>query len=214
MGSDFSRPKGKTELEDREAAGLWNAIALANKIGESKVVININVIKKINETILKDSVPESAGKFRTRGQDVNPLPCIEPPLGTEVYSNMVEFEKNLIHKFTLIPKFIDKKHKKIYRKWVDDIFDLASWIQHQIVAIRPFCDANGRTARLMTNIILKRFNFPLSDIKHEGDDKKHYLDALCRIDKCFDYRPLKNLIFNGSINTLKKEAEKRRKLKK
>jgi len=35
MHNDFKRAEGKTELENREAAGFWKSIALANEIGKS-----------------------------------------------------------------------------------------------------------------------------------------------------------------------------------
>ena len=36
MGKKFQRPRHKGELDDREVAGLWKAIALTRQIGESK----------------------------------------------------------------------------------------------------------------------------------------------------------------------------------
>jgi len=101
-------------------------------------------------------------------------------------------------------------NRKIHKKWVDSIFELAAWVQHSLVAIHPFSEANGRTARLMTNVILRRFNFPPSDVKIEADDKEKYIGALCQIDLHSDYLPLKEMILKGSLNTLKKERDIRR----
>lgn len=211
MHNDFQRAEGKTELESREAAGFWKSIALANEIGKSDREIDLGVILAINECILKDAIPESAGKLRIAGMDIKKLACIEPPPGSTVHEKMYEFEKDMKQRIKSIPIHSpNRDNKKIHLKWVDSVFELAAWIQHSIVAIHPFSEANGRTARLMTNVILRRFNFPPSDVKIEADDKGKYIKALCQIDEHSDYGPLKNMILKGSLMTLQKERDIRR----
>lgn len=208
MHSDFQRAEGKTELENREAAGFWKAIALANDIGRSDKEIDLSVILNLNKCILEDAIPEAAGKFRVAGQDVKKLTCIEPPPGSMVYEKMHEFEKNMKHQIRAIPIHSPKpRNKKAHKKWIDSVFELATWVQHSLVAIHPFSEANGRTARLMTNIILKKFNFPLSVVKIEAEDKDKYIAALCQIDKHGDYLPLRDIILKGSLATLQKERD-------
>src|SRR3989344_2556449 len=155
MHDEFKRAEDKTELENLEAAGFWKAIALSNEIGKGDREINLDVILEINKTILENALPEAAGKLRVAGQDVKKLTCIEPPPGSNVREKVHVFEQDMKHKLYLIPhRFTGSK--KHYREWVDSVFDLAAWIQHSIVAIHPFSEANGRSARLMTNIILRR----------------------------------------------------------
>jgi prophage maintenance system killer protein len=208
MHNDFIRPENKTELEDREAAGFWKAIALSNDIGKSTQEINLSIILELNKCILKNAMPEAAGLLRVEGQDIKKLECVEPPPGSMVREKMHEFEKDMKHKISIIPLHSPNiKKQKIHRKWVDDVFNLAAWIQHTIVAIHPFCEANGRTARLMTNVILRRFDFLPTDVKIEAEHKANYINALCQIDNYGDYEPLKQLILKGSLETLKKERE-------
>src|SRR3989344_7994900 len=210
MHRDFKRPEGKTELDDREAAGFWRAIALANDIGKSNREIDLAVILDLNKCILEEANPGTAGRFRIAGEDVKKLACIEPPPGSIVQEKMYLFEGDMKFKIKAVPLHTpNPQNKKIHKKWVESVFELAAWIQHSLVAIHPFCEANGRTARLMTNIILRRFNFPPSDVKIEADDKEKYIAALCRIDEHSDYRPLKDMILKGSLATLKKERELR-----
>lgn len=188
----FHRPADKTELDDREAAGLWRAIALANDIGRTHREIDLSVILEINKCILEEANPEAAGRFRVDGEDIKKLTCIVPPPGSAVRVKMYEFEGNMMHKIKSIPSHSRKPHnKKRHGEWVDSIFDLAAWVQHSLVAIHPFCEANGRTSRLMTNVILRRFNLPPSDVKIEADNKEKYVNALCQIDEHNDYNLLK-----------------------
>ncbi len=208
MHNDFIRPEDKTDLEDREAAGFWKAIALSKEVGTSGREIDLGVILELNKCILQNAMPESAGILRKEGQDIKKLKCVEPPLGSAVREKMHEFEKDMKHKISLVSlRSPNIKNKKIHRQWVDDIFALAAWIQHSLVAIHPFCEANGRTARLMTNVILRRFGFPPTDVKIEAESKEKYIDSLCQIDRYGDYEQLKKLILQGSLRTLKKEQK-------
>jgi fido (protein-threonine AMPylation protein) len=204
--SDFQRPEGKTELEDREAAGFWKAISVANERGKDTTPIDVGVILAIHRCILEEANPEAAGRFRKAGEDIKKLRCIEPPLGAAVHEHMHVFEGDLEFKLRAIPHHSpSRRDDKAHRAWIDSILDLAAWTQHKLVAIHPFTEANGRTARLMTNVVLRRFGFPPSDVKIEADSKDRYLNALCQIDEHADYRPLKAMILAGSLSTLKKE---------
>lgn len=206
---NFKRPIDKIELEDREAKGLWKAIPYAKEFGERHEKIDLGIIIKLNEIIFSEIVPESAGKFRTTDQDIEPLMCIVPPPGSKVYGKMIEFEKELKRRLNSIGIFRDKMRGKKYTKYVDSVIDLAAWAHHGLVAIHPFSDGNGRTARLITNVILCHYNFKPTSVKIEAEDKDKYLNALCQIDKTLDYKPLKNLILRGSIETLKEEIKRK-----
>jgi fido (protein-threonine AMPylation protein) len=209
MPKEFERPKDKSTLEDREAAGLWKAITLSKQIGESQCGIDLAVILEMHQRMFFDAVPDIAGRFRRPGEDVKKLTCIEPPLGSVVREKMHGFEKDLQFRLGRIAVRPDPKPKKRYKVWVESVFDLAAWSQHQLVAIHPFCEGNGRVARLLTNVILRRFRMPPTDVKIESEDKPKYIKALCQIDNHSDYEPLRNLLLGGSIATLKKEKEAR-----
>lgn len=214
MHKEFERPADQISLEDREAKGLWKAIALSKEIAEGSRPLDLSVLLDIHRVILAEAQPDAAGKFRVTGQDVKKLECIEPPPGAAVNEKMYLFEKDLAHRLDLIPPVPENKKSKQYRLWLDAVFDLAAWVQHSLVAIHPFCEANGRLARLMTNVVLGRFRLPSSSVKIEGENKPKYLEALCRIDTESDYRALKTLIIRGSIATYRKEVQRRKQIKK
>ncbi len=210
MAKGFRRPKDKTELEDREANGLWKAIALTKEIGESSEPITLDVILRLHRTILADAYPEIAGRFRRAGEDIKKLKCIEPPPGSAVQEKMYTFWRDLDTRLSLIPRQSTRQTPTQRKKWYAAVVDLAAWVQHEIVAIHPFCEGNGRLARLVTNLILKRFGLYPSRVKYEGDDKALYLKALCQIDLHANYEPLKHLIIESIRDALKREARIRR----
>lgn len=209
MARALRRPKNKDELENLEAKGLWNAIALANKIGEGNERITQKSILDIHRTMLGSAFPEVAGRFRKSGEDIKKLKCIEPPPGRLVgeltYQFWLEFDKRL----SILPRHPKRQNNKQRKLWHDTVLDLAAWTQHQIAAIHPFCDGNGRLARLMTNVVLRRFGLPPASVNYETS-KAVYLNALCQIDNHNDYGPLKQLIAKDVNRAYQREAELRR----
>ena len=196
-------------LDDREAAGLWKAIALSKEMGEDTRALDLEAVLDLHKKIFIEAMPEIAGRFRKAGEDVKKLACIEPPLGVAVSEKIHGFEKDMIYKIAHIAARPDPKHKKQYKRWVESVFDLAAWTQHKLVAIHPFSEGNGRVARLMTNVVLRRFHMPPTDVEMESDEKSKYINTLCQIDNHGDYEPLRTLLLSGSIATLNREREKR-----
>lgn len=206
MAKSFRLPKTEEELEDREVEGLWRAIALAKKIGESRDRITIAALLDIHKTIFEHAAPSMAGRFRKQGEDIKKLNRIEPPLGSVVEERMYIFWQELDTRLAVIPLHSKAKNKTQYQKWFNQILDVATWAQHQIAAIHPFCDGNGRTARLLTNVILSRFRIPPSQVKYDKkEDKEAYLAALGQADMYGDYEPLRAIIVRGVVDSYKKE---------
>jgi Fic family protein len=203
----FKRPTNKTELEDLEAQGLWRAIALSKRVGEGNEKITLEVIQNIHKVMLKDAMPEAAGRFRVDGEDVKKLKCHEPPPGRLVKERMYVFWRELDTRLAKIPRHPKKQSKTQRHNWYASVIDVAAWIQHQLSHIHPFCDGNGRMARLMTNLILSRFALPPSRVKYEGNNRTEYIQALCQIDLYGDYEPLKRLIAKSIAEAYKKEQE-------
>ncbi|OGF62546.1 hypothetical protein A2662_01980 [Candidatus Giovannonibacteria bacterium RIFCSPHIGHO2_01_FULL_45_33] len=202
-------PKDKVEVEDREAAGLWKAIAMSKKIGEGAEKITLDTILSIHKTMLGSALPEAAGRFRKDGEDVNKLKCIEPPPGRLVKDRIYVFWKDFDNRLAVIPRHPKNQTKHQLKKWRENVIDVAAWAQHGFASIHPFCDGNGRMARLLTNIILRRYGLPPTSVHYEGDNKSQYLKALCQIDEHRDYDALKILIIKGIMNSYKKEAKVR-----
>jgi len=209
MAKSFRRPKDKTELDDFEVRGLWKAIALAKRSGDSNERITLATIQRLHKTMFEEAIPEIAGRFRRDGEDVKKLMCIEPPPGRLVDQKIYEAWGLLDKKMATVPRHPMKSTTTYLKSWRAEVFMLAAWTQHQIAAIHPFCDGNGRMARLLTNLILSRYGLPPSQVKYEGEDKAHYLQALCQIDLHGNYEPLKQLI----VHSVREAYAKERKLR-
>jgi Fic family protein len=214
MARNSKLPKNEKELKEREAAGLWRAQALARKIGESNEKITLAVILHIHKVFLEDVAPDISGRFRKPGEDIKKLKFIEPPLGSVVQKRMYQFWDEFSVRFSKIPskpRGSSKSYKKALGQYNEAVIDLAAWTQYQIAAIHPFCEGNGRMARMMTNLILYHFNLQPTDIRYEGENRIMYLDALGAIDRDGDYRQLKELIARGVIQSYKRLVDARKK---
>jgi hypothetical protein len=71
----------------------------------------------------------------------------------------------------------------------------AAYVHHQLAAIHPFVDGNGRTSRLLMNLVLFRSGYPIVNIKRE--ERAKYYEALSFADLGL-YDPLVELIMSGA----------------
>ena len=68
-----------------------------------------------------------------------------------------------------------------------NIVELAALLHHKLVHIHPFFDGNGRTSRLVMNVLLMQHGYPLAIILK--NDRKRYYRVLGQADGG-NYRPL------------------------
>lgn len=65
---------------------------------------------------------------------------------------------------------------------------LAAEMHERLVTIHPFIDGNGRTARLVMNLILLQHGYPIANIKGDAESRKKYYASLEKAqtqnDKC------------------------------
>lgn len=62
---------------------------------------------------------------------------------------------------------------------------LATIFHYKFIRIHPFGDANGRTARLLMNLILQSSGYTLTIVKSDPDNKAKYLNSLSLTDNNF-----------------------------
>lgn len=117
----------------------------------------------------------------------------------EIAQNDIDLsEKVLKDIHALILRGIDKDNAGIYRKvpyllekLMEEYFEfydthksilhpviLSAEMHEKLVSIHPFIDGNGRTSRLIMNLILIRNGFPIANIKGDLASRLQYYDAL------------------------------------
>lgn len=89
-------------------------------------------------------------------------------------------------------------------KFILELASLLSWFQHKFVFIHPFQDYNGRTARMLTILILLRLRLPPIELKSETEsDRKSYLRAMQKADQR-DFSLLEKLISQALTESFEK----------
>jgi Fic family protein len=114
-----------------------------------------NTVRELHRRIVFRSQPEIGGVYSTLPRRIAGSPVVFP--------NAVK-----------IPGLMNE-----YAEWLSKAAPepAASFDAHyRLVAIHPFADGNGRTARLLMNLMLLRGGYPPVAVRPE--DRKTYLDTL------------------------------------
>ncbi|MBU4360820.1 Fic family protein [Patescibacteria group bacterium] len=142
--------EGKTLQEHIEAKNTAQGFdfILKNKDKE----INENLILDIHKIILQKIDDHNAGKYRNIPVRIAGSRVILP--------NPVK-----------VPDLMQDFVKWIKQTKNKDPVELAINAHYKLVSIHPFVDGNGRTARLLMNLILLSANFPVAMIEKEQRNK-------------------------------------------
>lgn len=156
--------KGKSLKEHLEAKNHHEALEFIFEQVEhdSQHTISEHLIRELQSLVIGNIDKSIAGTYRDVEVAIT-ASSHQPPLATEVPGKM----SNLI-------KWFRKEKSKL------NLIELAAILHHKLVNIHPFADGNGRTARLLMNIILLQAGYPLVIILK--NDRRKYYDTLSRAD--------------------------------
>lgn len=141
-----------------------------------------NLIKQLHKLVVRDSNRDIAGSYR----DGNVLiggSDHKPPSGFKVKSEMRE----LIRWFDELK--LESRHP----------VELAALLHHKLVYVHPFWDGNGRTARLVMNLIIMSYGYPLGVILK--NDRKRYYRVLSQADQGH-YKPLCEFVAQAVLRSM------------
>lgn len=185
----------RLKVVELEKEGVKKALDYIIKLSQNKVQITPQIICDVHREGFGFIFPDWAGKFRTIDVTVGEY---EPPH----FSRIPELVKNLCddlaERLSHLPSSEDEE------VFLAEVISLLAWFQSRFVWIHPFNDYNGRVARLLTNLLLLNFDFPVLEIRAEtGKDREAYIQAIKAADKS-DYSQLELLISNSLRETLEK----------
>lgn len=133
-----------------------------------------NLICKLHTVSFSWIFPEWAGKYRKiqvtfSGKEASP------------YFQVPELVINLCSDLEERLKYLPNNDKEDF---IVRVVELLAWFQHRFVFIHPFQDYNGRTARMLTTLILLSLGLPPIELQAEtGEDRKRYLSAMQKADE-------------------------------
>lgn len=141
-----------------EAKAAQRTLAFVKDCGED---LSEALLHKIHEMYFKDSKPGIAGRYKTHQNRVTGSRFETTPPAL-VLADM----KNYFKEYAELKKKLQP-------------LELAAWAHWKLVRVHPFQDGNGRTARIVMNLVLHQNGYAMIDIKTK--EKQQYFNAL---EKC------------------------------
>jgi len=156
----------KNLLNEYEAKGIAKAELYVFAL-DTEVKISTTLLLDIHKTAF-EYLYDWAGKWRNVNVAVGQLIPPEPA--------------QIIH---LIYQFIDNLNYKILvSKTQDEIIETLIYTHYEFVKIHPFNNGNGRTGRLLMNLVSMKFGYkPLELYKREGESRMIYIKSMQQADK-------------------------------
>ncbi len=151
---------GKSMREHLEAINHQEAIAYIKHLIEKNTFFNEREVLAIHNLILRGINPDDAGRYR-RVQVMIKGSSFMPPQPFLVSKEMEDF-------------FIWYETNK---KGLHPVI-LAAELHERLVTIHPFIDGNGRTSRLVMNLILLQHGYVIANIKGDYDPRMKYYNSL------------------------------------
>jgi Fic family protein len=153
---------GKSLREHLEAKNHPDAISYIEKLAQSKTPIIQDNILTVHQLLMRGIDDQNAGKYRA-GQVRVAGATFMPPSAQKIQTMISE----LLHTLSRNPDELRP-------------IELGAFFHHKFVYIHPFLDGNGRTARLLMNVILMRNGYPFTILLKV--DRPKYLRALSEAD--------------------------------
>lgn len=151
---------GKSMREHLEAINHTEAIAFVKEFIQNKTPIKESDVLQIHNLILRGILPEDAGKYRS-------------------VQVMIQGSKHMPPQPYLVAKQMEGLyHWYQQNKTVLHPVVLAAEMHQRLVTIHPFVDGNGRTSRLVMNLILLQHGYVIANIKGDFDSRMNYYQAL------------------------------------
>ncbi|QGK74613.1 Fic family protein [Flavobacterium sp. SLB02] len=151
---------GKSMREHLEAINHKEAIGFIKDLMQRNVSLNERDLLSIHNLILRGIIPEDAGRYRKvqvmikENTHMPPQPFM---VAKEMEDYFIWYETNK-----------NKLHPVI----------LAAEMHERLITIHPFIDGNGRTSRLIMNLILLQKGYIIANIKGDYESRMQYYQTL------------------------------------
>lgn len=176
---------GKSMREHLELINHKEAIDLVLDFVKNKIHFNAFYLKQIHQLVLKGIDKQNAGVYRSvpvriaGSAHMPPAPYQIEQL-MEDYFLFYEMQRKVLHPIIL-----------------------AAEMHERLVSIHPFIDGNGRTSRLVMNLILLQHGYTLVNLKGDPEQKTNYFNALEAVQVNHENEHFHKLITQHAIASLK-----------
>lgn len=180
---------GKSINEHLEAVNHADAIDFIAEIVQNKEALTERVLSQIHYLILKSIDKKNAGQYRkvpvyiSGSAFVPPQPFLVAKMMEDIFS-FYELNKDKLHPIIL-----------------------AADMHEKIVTVHPFIDGNGRTCRLIMNLILLANGYTLGILKGDNKSRLKYYNTLEQIQTKNKRLGFYKLVAKTCIRSLKEHIK-------
>ncbi|MEN9420601.1 MAG: hypothetical protein RLZZ107_71 [Bacteroidota bacterium] len=180
---------GKTLKEHLEAINHQEAIHFIEQLVVNLQTFNKSVLLQLHRLILMGIDTKNAGVYRTVEVRISGSKHIPPSplLLNDLMDGYFEFYE--LNKRTMHPVL------------------LAAEMHERLVTIHPFIDGNGRTARLVMNLVLLQNGYTLVNIKGNLKNRLKYYQALEQVQLNHEHTEFYKLILSSAEKSLLQHLE-------
>jgi Fic family protein len=156
--------KGKPLKDHLEARDHYLTLNYLYELVENgkRNTLSEHFVRSIHQLIMQETDKEWAGVFRNANVIISGARYV-PPDAIEVP-----------HKMKELVEWVNVNKSNLH------IIELSAVLHHKLVYIHPFFDGNGRTSRIIMNLLLMQYGFPLVIILK--NDRKKYYNVLSQAD--------------------------------
>ncbi len=180
---------GKSMQEHLEAVNHAEAIDYVADLATARIDLNKRNILDIHRLILKGIDTENAGFYRKVPVRISGS-SQELPQPHQLENLMLDYFQ-----------FYHFNRKKLHP------VILAAEMHERLVSIHPFIDGNGRTARLVMNLILLRNGYTRANIKGSQESRARYYEALDAVQSDANPEQFYDLVLDECIESLQEHIE-------
>jgi len=151
---------GKSMREHLEAINHYEAVLFLRELVQQATPLTESLVKQLHAIVLHSIDRENAGRYRSvpvsisGSRHIPPQPWQVPSLMEDCFG-FYEQQRQMLHPVIL-----------------------SAEMHERIVTIHPFIDGNGRTVRLVMNLILMQHGYPIANIPGDTESRLAYYHAL------------------------------------
>jgi Fic family protein len=151
---------GKSMREHLEAINHFEAISFIKDLVAHKTLFTEKILLQIHSLILRGIDRDNAGIYRKvqvriSGSKHEPPEPWQVPIKMEILCDW--YQSNILSLHPVV---------------------LAAEMHERLVSIHPFIDGNGRTSRLLMNLILLQNGYTISNLRGDTNSRQRYYNAL------------------------------------
>jgi len=180
---------GKSMREHLEAVNHSEAAHFIEDLVQKKEELTLRVLMEIHYLVLKGIDRINAGKYRSVPVRISGSSHMPP----QPYLVDKLMEDYLIH--------YDQQKGHLHP------VILAAEMHERLASIHPFIDGNGRTSRLVMNLILLQNGYTIANLKGDNASRIAYYKALENVQAHNDPEPFYHLVADAAMESLEQHLE-------